>query len=245
MRNSLNLGGDGDDLDVVRDVERTFGISIGREAESIHTVGALYDLVQAKCGTVATRACLSQIAFYRLRRALASLGKGGVTPATSIRIVLDENEGPLSRRWVEIGRRAGLTLPPLEMPFRFSGLRLPAAFTWLVWLLAVGAFVTGTHALALSLGLTPGAAWIIAIIGIPAIIGVAQWCLYLVFRDIPRRVTTIGDLACEAAGYTFRELQAVMPAPSPADRWHALLAILRRISGYKPTIDRDTTFFTR
>ena len=84
MTDSLHLVGDGDDVEVVEWVERVFGISISnRETQETLTVGQLFDLIEAKCGTSATEMCLSQVAFYRLRRALRELGAASaIEPAT-------------------------------------------------------------------------------------------------------------------------------------------------------------------
>jgi hypothetical protein len=47
MKDTLDLWGDGDDVDVVCDVERAFGIKLtGDEAERTRTVGELYDLIE-------------------------------------------------------------------------------------------------------------------------------------------------------------------------------------------------------
>lgn len=44
MKETLNFVGDGDDVDVVHDVERTFGIELtNAEAEQTRTVGQLCD----------------------------------------------------------------------------------------------------------------------------------------------------------------------------------------------------------
>jgi hypothetical protein len=82
-----------------------------------------------------------------------------------------------------------------------------------------------------------------AAIGVPVLSVAALTGLHVIFRDIPQRIATVGDLAREAAGYSFAELRRTKPAPSALDRWYALTAILRQISGHKPPISRDTTFF--
>jgi hypothetical protein len=71
--NTLNLVGDGDDLEAVEEAERLFAIKFGGdELLDTHNVGQFYDLILRKHRSVqpATRACLTQVAFYRLRRAL-------------------------------------------------------------------------------------------------------------------------------------------------------------------------------
>ncbi|TYL91434.1 acyl carrier protein [Bradyrhizobium rifense] len=49
MKDTLNFVGDGDDVDVIYNVERTFGIKLtDAEAEQTRTVGQLYDLIELK-----------------------------------------------------------------------------------------------------------------------------------------------------------------------------------------------------
>jgi hypothetical protein len=243
LQNSLNLAND-DDLYIIGEVERTFGISIGRKAESTYTVGEFYDLIQAECGTdKRTEACLSQIAFYRLRRALASLDNTAIKPDTPISIVYRLQKSSIGRKWKELGRRSGLSLPSLETPFRVQS--LSAFSVGLLWTLALVGFVLGMYAWDRLLGLPKSAfVWTVAV-GVPSLGIATNLGLYLAFRNIPRRLTAVGDLAREAAGCSFAELGQSRPAPSAADRWYALTAILRQISGHKLPISRDTTLFPR
>ena len=63
-KNTVNMVGDGDDVDIVLDIEKTFGIQITEaEAEKIRTVGELYDLVCSKVDLEANGICLSGRAF--------------------------------------------------------------------------------------------------------------------------------------------------------------------------------------
>lgn len=49
MKDTLNLVGDGDDVDVIHGVERTFGIKLTDvEADRTRTVGQLHDLIELK-----------------------------------------------------------------------------------------------------------------------------------------------------------------------------------------------------
>src|SRR5690348_12074284 len=98
MKDTLDLVGDGDELDVVVDVERTFGIKLtGEEAERTRTVGQLYDLIEVKYPNSGsgTLACLSRTAFYRLRRAVKAIGATDkITPQSPISVL--EELGPRS-----------------------------------------------------------------------------------------------------------------------------------------------------
>jgi hypothetical protein len=76
------------------------------------------------------------------------------------------------------------------------------------------------------------------------LVTVLDYLRWRIVGDIPRRIGTVGDLAREAAGHSFRELSCGRKT-GPSDRWFALLALLRQISGYQPKIARDTTFFAQ
>ena len=241
MTDSLHLVGDGDDVEVVEWVERVFGISISnRETQETLTVGQLFDLIEAKCGTGATEMCLSQVAFYRLRRALRELGAASaIEPATPVSVIAAVGGGSIHRAWKQLARQSRLTLPMLETPF--TG-KFPK---WIEWPLAVGfvvALIAGVRATRDIW--SPGLTVIVGIVGVVlATVGISiVW--HRVFGTVPRRILTIGDLAREAAGHSFRDLSQKWSV-SYADRWSALLAILRNISGHKLEITRDTTFFAR
>lgn len=236
MKGSLDLVGDGDDLDVVRDVERAFGIRItDEEAEATLTVGQLFDLIQAKCGSARAQVCLSQIAFYRLRRVLSPDDKAAITPQTPVAVVRKLDEHSIGRAWKRLARRSGLALPALETPFQ-PGATLRAILRCIVIAGAAG-FIAWAAVFRLPV--------VIPLIALPSLAIVFGLLSHLAFRDIPRRIQTIGDLAREAAGYSFSDVFKAHPAGAPADRWQALIAILRRISGHKPPITRDTAFFAR
>jgi hypothetical protein len=243
LQNSLNLVDD-DDLYIVRDVERTFGVSIGRKADSTHTVGEFYDLIKAECGTdKRTDACFSQIAFYRLRRALASLDNKAIKPDTPISIVCRMQGNSIGRKWKELGRRSGLSLPSLETPFRAQS--LSAFSVGLLWTLALVAFVVGLYAWDRFSGLPKSTFVWTFVVSVPSLAIATHLGLHFAFRNIPRRIATVGDLAREAAGCSFAKFRQTRPMPSDADRWYALTAILRQICGHKSPILRDTTFFPR
>jgi hypothetical protein len=135
MANTLNLV-DLDDAELLRDVKRTFGIKVTHaEAAALRNVGDLYDLIEAKSPDAgSTRACLTQVAFYRLRRALRSMGVvGEIGPQTPLSALDEVEPRPASARWRQLARAADLVLPRLETP----ALRwLPDAGTNLYWWLS-------------------------------------------------------------------------------------------------------------
>jgi hypothetical protein len=243
MSNSIDLVGDGDELDILRDVERVFGIAISdSEAERTLTVGQLYDLIEQKCGSRAAEACMSQIAFYRLRRALREMGVADrIEPSTPVSVLVPIGRGSIHRAWKLLARQSGLTLPLLETPFTW---RLPE---WAKWVpgIAIGVaafcFLVATYKKWHPGWTLPG-----LFFGGP-LVAIALHLIWLrVFGTIPRRIATIGDLAREAGGHSYSYgKQPETRTIGRVDRWSALLAILRIVSGHKGAITRDTTFFAR
>ena len=80
MRKSLNLGGDGDELELIIDVEEIFGIKFtDAELEACRTAGDLNEAVwrhlSGRGGGDNIR-CMNAMAFYALRRALTPAGAG-------------------------------------------------------------------------------------------------------------------------------------------------------------------------
>jgi hypothetical protein len=122
MKDTLDLVGDGDDLDVIQDVERTFGIKLtDAEAERLLTVGHLHDLIELKRPSAGggTPACLSQVAFYRLRRGITHMEIGDeIAPQTPISVLEEIEPRSISVKWRRLAESSGLELPPLETPFR-------------------------------------------------------------------------------------------------------------------------------
>lgn len=245
MQNSLALGDGLDSVEILREVERTFGIAITNdEAQATQNVGDLYALIEAKCDTAEkTEACLSQIAFYKIRHTLASAGIERVAPSTPISIVRRQGAGSLAQLWSDTAQRSGLTFPPLETPFVFNWGHTKGGR--IVGLIALICVLGAGFAIARYFGFSLGWAWFGSIGLLVAGIFILDYVLFLSVRDIPRRIETVGDLAREASGYTYGALRKPWRKESRMDRWSALTAILRQQSGHKPKIDKQTTFYLR
>lgn len=248
--NTLGLAGDMDDVVVVVGAEGTFGIKFtDSELRETHTVGQFYDLVLRKhrAAHPATQACLTQAAFYRVRRALKDLGVNRpVTPATPLASVLPPpaDRKAVRQAWKQIAVQAGLTLPRLETPWKQSGpmSRWGALTFWITGYALVFAI-----AIALA-GLTDiGVGWWLflefATIFALGIVGSLLAAAFL--ATAPRRLKTVGDLAGEVAGHNFVELQRDRGSAGASDVWHALITILRSVTAHKGPIDRETTFFAK
>ena len=241
MADTIGLTGDLDDVETLRSVEDLFGMKVtDREAEQTLTVGQLYDLIESKTGG-RTEVCLSQLAFYRLRRAFRELGiAAAVTPATPVSVVRNIQPHSIHASWKTLTRQSTLELPALEAPCLFRPVSLPKWPT--IAVLSVLGFATLVVWLDV-LGLPPWILFVLLFAMMPLVAGL-DFLRWRIVGDIPRRIGTVGDLAREAAGHSFRELSCGRKT-GPSDRWFALLALLRQISGYQPKIARDTTFFAQ
>jgi hypothetical protein len=237
MKDTLNLFGDGDDVDVIYAVERTFGIKLtDAEAERTRTVGQLYDLIELKHPNAGsrTRACLSQMAFYRLRRALRTMGiEGEITPQTPVSVLAQIEPRSMAPKWRRLAQGSGLDLPRLETPFRISEEPILLRWRGLLMSAAFGGLCAAF-----------GISWAVVILAGTLLLGFEYAC-WLLWRSVPRRILTIGELAREAAGFSFAKLTAEDAACAPSDRWFALTAILRQITGHEIAITRETSFFAK
>src|SRR5262249_10894109 len=223
MKDTLNFVGDGDDVDIVRDVECTFRIKLtNAEAERTITVGQLYDLIEMKYPDAGSRtpACLSQIAFYRVCQALSAMGAlGKITPQTPISVLEGLEPPSIPQKWRRLAQSSGLDLPSLEGHSRMLEV-WPQIFRstsgWWLW----GVLACAWAALGIFLvNLTVLASGLVVV---PALYAVIHYVWWLVFRTVPQRLLTIGDLAREAAGCSFVKLSAEKNGCSPSDRWVAL-----------------------
>ncbi|MEN0063430.1 MAG: acyl carrier protein [Myxococcota bacterium] len=107
--NDLGLAGDGDEVELIQEIEATFGISLTAEdlAQS-PTVGDLYRLAERPVGP---RHCSTAAAFFRMR---AVVDRPGFTPDVALRsIVGPEGYG----RWRRtMAARTGLRFPTGPLP---------------------------------------------------------------------------------------------------------------------------------
>jgi hypothetical protein len=249
--NTLNLVGDGDELDILKRAETLFGVALANaEVEAIRTVGELFDVIDQKMGAHHTRACLTQAAFYRLRRALRAMGCTAlITPETPLADALQAPIRGSSLRavWRDLAAEADMKLPDRELSrawlptwLRESMRRHPIRYGQLGIVAVVG--------LPVFLAAATGSRGFVAIIAAVASIAFAfamHALLVRFFGIVPARLQTLGDLAREAAGRSFESLRAEKHGFSPQDRWWAVMAILRDNSSYAGPIDRETTFFAK
>lgn len=103
-----------DSVELVMTIEDKFGISIpDAECEQIYNVQQMADSVYEKIALKPNKKCLSQIVFYRIRKAFEKFGndKKDITPDTKMSDLL--NESDLKNDWTRLGIRIGLKIPDL------------------------------------------------------------------------------------------------------------------------------------
>ena len=116
MKNTLGLGGDGDEIELIEEIETAFDIQLSNsELEKTENVGQLFDRLSAYFeDAISTKCCFSAHVFYRLRSSLSCLGLNEkIRPGTNLKQIIGPQEHwPIKRRLEE---STGLRLPSLCM----------------------------------------------------------------------------------------------------------------------------------
>lgn len=224
MANSLDLEPEWGVIDLLEEVEQTFGIQIAdEEAERCATVGDLYEVICShspdwdgqggKCG--------SSMVFYRLRRSFSPGDERSVTPET-----------PLA----SIGLKPSRLFKKLKVG---TGLRLPAyELTWLGTiggLLMVGAIIAAVVALLSGHWILSGIAILVALAG-----------LSLLCADpgrLPTGLATVADLVRRTVPLNVAGLREA--GGRPADRWAILTALAAEHGNLPPDKIGPETFLHR
>ena len=103
-----------DSVELVMTIENKFGISIpDDECEQIHTVQQFADSVFEKIKIKPNEKCLSQIVYYRIRKAFERFGnhKQDITPNSKMSELLSNTD--LINDWLNLRHRIGLKIPDL------------------------------------------------------------------------------------------------------------------------------------
>lgn len=108
-----------DGVELVMAVEEKFGIEIAdAEAQYIRTPRLFFDLVEKKVRTVPSDTCLTQRAFYLLRRAFRrqfNIARSQFRPGTKLESLIPPNDR--QQRWQELkGELGAITWPKLRYP---------------------------------------------------------------------------------------------------------------------------------
>jgi hypothetical protein len=224
MADVLPLVGDGDEDDLVHEVESAFGIRFApQDLEACHTVGDLYDLVLAlvpnaeRTGT----ACLTARAFFRLRRAIERAQPDRViTPAT-----------PLNDLTARSGTDAWLS----RLQDR-TGLRMPTLATGIAGGLAAVA------AVALSVAAIFAHGWYGALVSLPVSLAMlaasSRW-----LARFPKGMRTVGDLARAIAALNIAALSDGKEPIRRSEIWAALQGVIQDDLSPVGPVQPTTRFF--
>lgn len=223
MANSLDLDPEWGAIDLLEEVEHTFGIKIANEeAERCATVGDLYNVICAhspECGAQ-NGSCGSSMVFYRMRRSL-SPGLRGVAPKT----LLVDTELQPSRLFKKLEGDTGLRLPAYELTF----LGIAGGF------LMSGGIIASIVALLTGHWIVSAVILLIAVAGLPL--------LRLDPGRLPAGFVTVADLVRRTVPLNATRLREA--GARPADRWTILAALAAEHGHLSPDEIGPETFFHR
>lgn len=98
---SLELVGDGDDIELIEKIEAAFNIKIHHEPATWYTVGDIYDCLLTKIGTsdINKKKCSGQMSFYIIRHILNKLAPNvTIKPDTDFADLSLKNHAPLKKK---------------------------------------------------------------------------------------------------------------------------------------------------
>lgn len=224
MANTLDLDPEWGTIDLLEEVEATFGIKIANEeAERCCTVGDLYDVVRAYSPDWDGQdgSCGSSMVFYRLRRSLSPDDKRSVIPDTP----LTASGIQPSRLFKKVADDTGLRLPSHELTL----LGLTGGFV------LVGGILSAIVALLTGHWLVSGILALIALAGLPL--------LRLDPGRLPAGIVTVADLVRRTVPLNAASLKEA--GGRPADRWSVLVALAAEHGALPPDEIGPETFFHR
>ncbi len=207
--------------DLLMTLEKAFEVRfVQSDADKVHTVGDLFEVLQARMGTTSQRRqrCLSAVSFYRLKKAVAEATGIEVGPQTAISDVFPAKS--LASQIKALGDRTGLRLPPV--PY--------AADQSFLFLVGIASCLTAFY-----LGVTTTAGLVALLLGLGAF-GVLR------FAEFPRSMTQhdFGALARETAFFNYGRLTRETGTLSNVDLWNALEFMIRKDGLFDGTFDRET-----
>ena len=216
--NSLRLGGDGDEIGLVQAIERAFGTAFENpDLAACLTVGDLHRLVlratpHAERGNAA---CLSALAFYRLRPALAAHCPGAIVrPDTPIAALMQgETAGRFRAR---LQRKTKLSLP----------VPITSLATACLFLLTAATPFVGYH--------WWGGLCTLAVLPLALL-------TFLVGRFTARfPAATVGDLARQVGASNARRLLPEGAVMRDSEIWSSLVSIIRQETAWNGPITPET-----
>lgn len=224
MANTLDLDPEWGAIDLIEEVEATFGFTITKEeAEPCATVGDLYDVICAHTPDWEGQkgSCGSSMVFYRMRPSFSPAEKRDVTPDTP----LTASGLQPSRLFKKLADDTGLRLPSYE----------------LTWLGVTGRFLLVGGIIVAIVALLTGH-WLVG--GIVALVALAGLQLLRVDPgSYPISIVTVADLVRRTVPLNAAILKAA--GGRPADRWSILVAMAAEYGVLPPDEIGPETFFHR
>jgi hypothetical protein len=222
-----------DSLEIVLEVEDTFGISIPDEdAARLTTVGMLYDYVLVHRFHGKQDACLTSMTFYKLRRGLMlvlQLPRNAIRVSTELTAIIPKRR---RRTWRAIEKATGYRLPFLRRP------------RWVVTLATLATIGLGIVVPAL-LGLKPfGGGVIVAMVSICLLAFVFSRLTGVFAYELPPEVTTVGQLAKATLARNYQPILAESKtSASDAEVWDMLRRIIGEQMGFRTEqLTKETNF---
>jgi len=224
MPNTLDLDPEWGAIDLLEDIESTFGIKIGDdEAEKCCTMGDIYDVICAHTSQWDFKDgnCGSSIVFYRIRSALRPTERRNIGPSTLL---------------------SSLGQSPFKL-FKIiednSGLRLPSPTITLLGTLGVLMLTAGAVFALIALF---SALWLTAmILGLTALIGLVA--VKLDPGRFPQGIDTIGELVQRSL--PLNAAFVLEAGGRPSDRWSILTALASEHGCLEPAAISPGTYFHR
>jgi len=215
---TLGLAGDGDDLDVLVAVERSFGLSFeDKETCSWQTVGDFYEAVLSKLATTAIQGkCSTSMAFYDVRRFLRSRGStGAIRPSTKLRDLTRIRQAAVLKALAEETETAPV---PLTLGWKtYPGIAL---------LLLGIAGLLASHSL---------------IMIVPSAMGIVAGWIAVRSGTASFGTMSVGDLSTEIARANFALFAAKGADARPTTIWRTFRGLLAHEAGVRPElISRQT-----
>ena len=203
-------------VDVVLRTERAFQIAISdEEAIGAVTVGQLYKIVLSKLPGAQPGACLSSVAFYRVRRALEiafNTPRSDVMPDSDMESLIPRENRRAA--WKAFRRALGFNIPGLWHPF------------WLTNILArVYLAAAALVALSLFLSLFGCVPWTVSLVGVCVIFGMHVATIPAANR-MPWPCRTVRGLVDYILAHNYASLTSEVQNRSKADVWETLRAII-------------------
>jgi hypothetical protein len=219
----LPLVGDGDEIDLLQEVERSFAIKLPRDLRHCHTVGDLYKILIASIPHAENgrAGCLAAKAYFALRRAIRKHDPGRViVPSTELAHIVTGRLGDY--RWLRrIKEETGL-----EMPALTRGTGADLLFLASISIPMVGCAAHG---------------WTGTFIALPISFGLLAFQRPL--RRFPTRLRTVRDLAQAVAALNVAALASPNEGLRKREIWPALEGVIRDNLDWSGSVLPTTRFF--